>query len=516
MQELRTKANELLLREQWDESLQLYSHFIALCEHQISAIPQVADPDSSIRLSKLHKSMCLALSNRAEALYRLRDLNRALGDCNKALRIEADHFKTLFCKGKILLSLNRYALAMDCFKLALLDGGNSKALNMYLEKCKKLEYQSRTGTIDISEWVLNGFRTDQPDLAEFVGEVEIKKSELSGRGLFAAKNIESGTLLLVTKAIALERGILLGDELGQDKQLVMWKDFVTRVADSTSMCKRTSRLIGTLSPGEDEDGLEVPDISMFRPETTKDEEEEEEEKLEMRKILSILDVNSLVEDATSAKVLGRNRDYYGVGLWVLASFVNHSCCPNARRLHIGNHLIVHASREIKSGEEITFPYFDVLSTLRKRNDVSVANWGFSCRCKRCRHEAELELECRSIEASLDTGGFVYRLEEGMRRWGVRGKEKGYLRASFWSVYSGTYSSEKEMKRWGRRIPSLEVVVDSVVESVGSDERVVKVLVEQVKKNGVGIVEMEKVLKLGRGLYGKVVKKQALRSLLEIR
>ncbi|KAK9277171.1 hypothetical protein L1049_006710 [Liquidambar formosana] len=519
MQQLRSKATELLLREEWNESANAYSHFISLCRAHISNTHDLTDPD---QLSKLHKSLCLALSNRAEARSRLRDFDEALNDCNEALKIETTHFKTLVCKGKILLSLNRYSMASNCFKTALLDaqpGGNSEIINGYLEKCKKLEFLSRTGSFDLSEWVLNGFRGKSPELGEYVGAVQIKKSEIGGRGLFATKNIEAGTLVLVTKAIATDRCIL--SDTGENAQLVMWKNFIDKVTGSATKCHRIRQLICTLSTGEDEDGLRVPDISLFRPET--EESCFSDEKIDMSRILSILDVNSLVEDAISAKVLGKNSDYYGVGLWVLASFINHSCHPNARRLHIGDYVMVHASRDVKAGEEITFAYFDVLSPLDKRREMSTT-WGFHCSCKRCKFEEELgtKPEIREIEMGLerglDVGGAVYRLEEGMRRCMVRGKEKGYMRASFWAAYSEAYGSEKSVRKWGRRIPAMEVVVDSVVEAVGSDERVLKVLVEGLKKSGSGgggVVEMERAMKVGRGVYGKVMKKQATRTLLEL-
>ena len=63
---------------------------------------------------------------------------------------------------------------------------------------------------------------------------------------------------------------------------------------------------------------------------------------------------------------------------------------------------------------------------------------------------------------------------------------------------------------------MEAVVDSVVEVVGSDERVLKV-VDGLKKGGAGggVVEFDRAMKLGKGFYGKVVKKQAMRTLLEI-
>ncbi|XP_057494189.1 methyltransferase FGSG_00040-like [Actinidia eriantha] len=519
MQQIRSKAKDLLLIREWKESVQAYSHFISLCQDQISKTHQEPDP-------KLRKSLCLALSNRAEARSRMQDFAEALTDCDWALEIESAHFKTLLCKGKILLSLNRYGLALDCFKLALLDSQASldcESINGYLEKCKKLEFLSRTGAFNLSDWVMNGFCGKSPELGEYIGGVEIKRSEMGGRGLFATKNVDCGTLLFVTKAIATERSILPSGDLGKNTQLVMWKNLIDKVVDLATKCHRTHHLISNLSTGEDEDGLEVPDIRLFRPEA--EDKNFLNEKLDMGKIVSILDVNSLIEDSTSSKVLGKNKGYYGVGLWLLASFINHSCNPNARRLHIGDYMIVHASRDIKAGEEVTFAYFDVLSPLSNRREMS-KTWGFDCGCKRCKFEKCLcgkqemrEIEM-GIERGLEVGGMVFRLEEGMRRWTVRGKEKGYLRASFWGVYGKTFGCEKEMGRWGRRIPAVEAVVDSIVEAVGSDERVLRVLKDGLKSiggggGGVGMVEREREMKLGRGVYGKGMKKQAMRTLLEL-
>ncbi|CAK7326116.1 unnamed protein product [Dovyalis caffra] len=518
MQELRFKATELLLREELQESVKVYTQFINICQDKISKTHQnQPEPD---HLNGLQKSLCLALSNRAEARSKLRDFTKALKDCDQALKIESTHFKSLVGKGKILLGLNRYSKALDCFQTAILDpqaNGNLETLNGYVQKCKKLEFQSRTGAFDLSDWILSGFRGKSPELAEYIGPVQIKRSELSGRGLFATKNIDAGTLLLVTKAIATERVILSSQDSDENAQLVMWKNFVDKVVESATKCEEIHRLISTLSTGEDEDKLEAPEISLFRPEA--EEKGEANEEVDKVRILSVLDVNSLVEDSVSAKVLGRNSDYYGVGFWVLASFINHSCNPNARRLHVGDYVLVHASRDVKAGEEITFAYFDVLSPLSKRKEKS-KTWGFHCICKRCKFEEEIcsKPEMKEIEIGLhrgiDVGTAIFRLEEGMRRWMVRGKEKGYLRASFWAAYVEAYGSEKSVKRWGRRIPAVDIAVDSVAEAVGCDERVLKVFTQAFKGNGASLVDMEKALKLGRGVHGKVVKKQALRSLLD--
>ncbi|KAK4430015.1 putative protein lysine methyltransferase SET5 [Sesamum alatum] len=514
MQNLRSKATELLLREDYRGSIQLYTQIISLCTSKKS-------PDAA-HLSKLQKTLCLAFSNQAEARSRLLEFSEALRDCEEALRIEKSHFKSLLCKGKILLSLNRYSMALDCFKAANLDpqaNENSDVVNGFLDKCKKLEFLSRTGAFDVTDWVLSGFRGKVPEFAEYVGAVEIRKSEISGRGLFATKNVESGTLLLVTKAIAVDRAIMPQDS-AENAQLVIWKNFIDKVVESATKCSEINSLISKLSAGEDEESLEVPEIGIFRAEAEMNGGVSVE-KLDTGRMLSILDVNSMLEDAISAKVLGKNTDYHAVGLWILASFINHSCDPNVRRLHVGDHVVVHAARDVKAGEELTLAYFDVLSPLNNRREMA-NNWGFLCRCKRCKFEdnvhetREIEIEIALGKGLVDMGSVVYRLEEGMRRWMVRGRGKGYLRASFWEAYSRVFGSEKLMRKWGRKIPAAEAVVDSVVDAVGSDERVVRVFMEGLKRGGIngGVVEMEKAMKLGRGIYGKVMKKQAMKRLLQ--
>ncbi|XP_010477820.1 PREDICTED: uncharacterized protein LOC104756864 [Camelina sativa] len=525
LQSLRSKATELLLREEWEESIKIYTQFIDLSRIQISDTTGESDPDPDL-IAKLRRSLCLALCNRAEARARLRDYMEALRDCDQALEIEKTHFKTLLCKGKVLLCLSKYSSALECFKTALLDpqaSGNLETVTMYMEKCKKLEFQAKTGAFDLSDWVLSGFRGRCPELAEFIGSIEIKKSELSGRGLFATKNIVAGTLILVTKAVAIQRGILGNGESVEKAQLVMWKNFVDEVTESVRKCDRTRRVVSALSSGEDEDKLEIPEISLFKPDEAFETCGDLKQSLDSEKLLSILDVNSMVEDAISAKVMGKNKEYYGVGLWTLASFINHSCLPNARRLHVGDYAIVHASRDIKAGEEVSFAYFDVLSPLEKRKEMA-ESWGFSCGCSRCKIESLLYVtnqEIKEIEMGLergvDAGNAVYMMEEGMKRWKVKGKDKGLLRASYWGVYDAVYNSERLMKRWGRKILTVEVVVDSVSDVIGSDERLMKLAVEgMMKKNGgsSNIVEMEKVLKLGKGVYSKVVsKKKALKTLI---
>ncbi|CAM8938992.1 unnamed protein product [Rhodiola kirilowii] len=381
IQQLRSRSTELLIREEWTESIQICSQLISLCHSQIP------NPNPDHNLTKLHKTLALACSNRAESWAKLKNIDAALSDCDSALKIEGTHFKTLMCKGRILLGLHKYSSASDCFKLGLLDSqanGNADEVNGYLEKCERLDLLSKSGVIDLSSWGLSGFKGRVPELGEYIGPVEIRKSEVSGRGSFATRNVEVGGVLLVTEAVAVARG------------------FVPELSEKGC--------------GSDEGFGDT------------------------------------------------NGGLYGVGLWLLSSYINHSCCPNARRLHIGDHVIVVASRDIKAGEELTFAYFDVFKPLEKRREM-LATWGFICRCRRCEFEERVlsnremsEIEI-GLENGLETGNGVFKLEESMKKWNLRGgKEKGFIRATFLSAYVGTYKCERMIRKWGRRIPPKEVVV----------------------------------------------------------
>lgn len=79
---------------------------------------------------------------------------------------------------------------------------------------------------------------------------------------------------------------------------------------------------------------------------------------------------------------------------------NHSCNPNTTIVHIFSSesdfynrlLTVKASREIKSGEEITFSYIDprLASTLNfeSRREEIKSTYGFICRCEKCIEESD--------------------------------------------------------------------------------------------------------------------------------
>jgi tetratricopeptide (TPR) repeat protein len=244
LQLLRSRATQLLLKEEWRE-------YIAVCS-------RIVDGACDRRV------LCSALAHRADARARLRDFRGALADCDAALAEDPAHPGALLSKGALLRGLGRYAPAVECFRAAALAGADEA--RELVEQCRRLEAQARSGAIDLSDWVLAGFAWKCPDLAEYVGPVEVRRSAHGGRGIFAVKSIEAGATLMITKAVAIGRGAL-PDAADSGEKMVVWKEFVDKVLDAAEKCPRTAALIYTLSTGEERpDELVVPDMASFRQE----------------------------------------------------------------------------------------------------------------------------------------------------------------------------------------------------------------------------------------------------------
>lgn len=116
------------------------------------------------------------------------------------------------------------------------------------------------------------------------------------------------------------------------------------------------------------------------------------------------------------------------------------------------------------------------------------------------------------------GALVVRLEERMRKSMVKERRKAFLRASFWSAYSALFDSDKLVRKWGRRVPGEAAVAESVAGAIGGNESVLRAMLRGADNgNGCGNrLEVEdKVVRIGRATYGRVVKRQAMRALFRL-
>lgn len=78
---------------------------------------------------------------------------------------------------------------------------------------------------------------------------------------------------------------------------------------------------------------------------------------------------------------------YEYNLFLLTSYINHSCIPNLAKLSKGNLAIVKAIQPIKKGQQLFITYLNdeqVKMNGKLRNDVLDSKYGFRCGCELCR------------------------------------------------------------------------------------------------------------------------------------
>jgi len=167
--------------------------------------------------------------------------------------------------------------------------------------------------------------------------------------------------------------------------------------------QRLLRQIYSLHNSSTPGSLDVPAIDLFK--TDDQEEQNGNLQVDVSRIRDIVSLNAFggaVQTFVSRAKLHdsilaqRGQDFSG--LWLLPSFINHSCLPNSKWLEVGSAMFIHASKPIKRGEEITFSYFDTLVPLPQRRAMC-SGWGFKCKCRRCILEHSL---VKSLEPIINT------------------------------------------------------------------------------------------------------------------
>lgn len=79
-------------------------------------------------------------------------------------------------------------------------------------------------------------------------------------------------------------------------------------------------------------------------------------------------------------------EFFGYGCWPAASYFNHSCGPNVKKVREGRVWYFTAGADITSGEELNITYLsgeERKLSRGKRMLTLKRNWGFDCRCARC-------------------------------------------------------------------------------------------------------------------------------------
>jgi len=203
-----------------------------------------------------------------------------------------------------------------------------------------------------------------PDVADFAGPVEVWRTE-AGRMLKTTRAVRAGELLMVEWPLVRSVGPAEG---GMDYPFRL---AFQRACSSSPRAARASRLLAggaAVLPMVD-----LPDMGW--------------------KADAGGDLGDVVElDDEQADGIGWRNCFNSFGCSVLypaIAMTNHSCCPNATTIAVGDTNFIRANKAIPEGEEVCISYFDVLKPYEQRQEMTSKGFHFECGCPRCTFEKTL-------------------------------------------------------------------------------------------------------------------------------
>lgn len=105
-----------------------------------------------------------------------------------------------------------------------------------------------------------------------------------------------------------------------------------------------------------------------------------EDSCELEQVLSRIDCNKF-------GLYGDKGEIVGSSLHPSASFVNHSCLPNAFSHIVGDELTLYTLYPVEAGEELNISYIEPELALKERRAQLKETYGFDCVCRRCVKES---------------------------------------------------------------------------------------------------------------------------------
>jgi hypothetical protein len=207
------------------------------------------------------------------------------------------------------------------------------------------------------------------DVADFMGNVVIADIPGKGRGLLTTTDIPAGTLLLASKAFA------LGVTIVNVPTLLLAFDLRRKLITPEAEYRLIGEVIRTLHNAPQRtselyqlDAGELPRIDLA------------DGIIDPGRIEAIVSANCF---GISMPFDSRPENMSSAGLWILPSFINHSCAANALRVFYGDVMMIRATQDLRAGEEIVISYRGCDPERRK---ILKEKWGIECDCAWCKEE----------------------------------------------------------------------------------------------------------------------------------
>ncbi|KAK6498981.1 hypothetical protein TWF481_011552 [Arthrobotrys musiformis] len=337
------------------------------------------------------------LLNRALAyLYRGED-ERAVQDCEAVHLYMGPNRKALYRQAEALYNLRRFE---DCARiLARLlslcpDDKDGKSKFQIVRQRLLEQIRGQYDFANMVELAKNDYVGQEFNFADYTAPVYAKTSDISGNGLFTRKDVKMGDLLFVCKAFMNCRGSDNGVSV-MIRPAELHVDQGVGAFLSSAVLEKLRK-----NPSAYDAILKLHNAYGKRWRTG----QEDNKAVDAFLVRNICNSNAFgscsyyddfpemraqdgIPAARNPKKTMEEPFDPNSGLWILPSYMNHSCIPNARRTFLGNMMILRAVVDMPKDTEILVTYTDCNLPYKDRKKIIETSWKFTCNCKLCQFQS---------------------------------------------------------------------------------------------------------------------------------
>ncbi|KAJ5097335.1 hypothetical protein N7456_008056 [Penicillium angulare] len=357
--------------------------------------------------------------------------------------------KALFRKAQALYQLQRFSESCKTYKLLSERYPGSPLAQEELARASARLAEQNTGNYEFKKMLSETKERRPPclDHATYIGPVAVKKTESHGNGLFTTAVVKAGDLLLCEKAFSYAIDHNYDPSTGLSPLSVSHPDRAFNGADAELIETITQKL--HKNPSLLDSFLE---LHRGTYDAMNVQEVDGKPVVDTFLVEHIVDMNAFGSPISSRKshISSRkgtpppeNENFQYLGIWPLASRMNHSCFNNACHSFIGDMMIIRATKDLAPNTEITAWYRSPFSSGASEKPVDLKPWGFGCDCIICQDIAQ------STESILSTRkGYLEQLRSiftSPRKPKARGIER--LLSKVEETYSKPACEVPRLKQW---------------------------------------------------------------------
>ena len=337
---------------------------------------------------QINSSNAVFYSNRAQCYTKIGEFENSLTDIKLAKLFDPERFKYEYLVALGYSRIGDHKLSLELLKqIKTKNTGNSQLVKNLIKK-EEVFVDNLDGKFDFSKMNQNIMDFNEENkIGEYIGPIRILNTPNHGRGIFTTRKVCKGENLCLVNAIEFMNSNpptcgCKQCEIDALKNIAENQTLHPKVIEIARKSKLTTARLASLC----DRSIKDVDIKLYSGCGHEVSKNFDTSVYPLDNLLTLSKKNLKVELAPNdiEHAEATHVPLVSIGIWLLTSFINHSCTPNVVRIYIGDVCIVRAITDISEGEEIFTSYFP-LSLFPGVQDRS--NFlGFKCDCKLCEFE----------------------------------------------------------------------------------------------------------------------------------